>query len=339
MSTTNLLQHYNEVFVKPIRNAGYRAVYQPSCLNPPYDGVCWPIQYPEVNSWNNTVVIMHCQDFVSINMQQNICPELEKIERHFGNNANQVIVVHWNIDLHTVYNGPLNLVYFPTHSYELLLNIKKTSDEWKPRYEENLSRPSRFQCLNGIPRLHRHLVVDWLDKNNFNGITSFGESRPLENYEYTKFIGFNNQFDNQGNWILLQPIYSQCDVNIVTETMYYENPGIITEKTLMAILAMQIPILIGYKSFVKHFEDLGFDVFRDIVNTEYDNLSNDTRWCTALESNRDLLVDTLPRKELESRLVANREHALLIWPEQLVNNYNQAVSDIVKEIFPNQDKV
>jgi hypothetical protein len=337
LSTTNL-PHYNQLLVQPWRYAGYRVVYQPSCLNPPYDGICWPIQYPEIKSWNNTVVIMHCQDFVSIDMEQNICPELEKIEKHFGDRANQVIVVHWNIDLHTVYNGSLNLVYFPTHSYELLLKMKKTFDEWKPRYVENLSRPVRFQCLNGIPRPHRCLVVDWLDKNNLNGIRSFGDSRSLENYEYTKCIGFN-QFDNQGNWILLQPIYSQCDVNIVTETMYYENPGIITEKTLMAILAMQVPILIGYKGIVKHFEDLGFDVFRDIVNTEYDNFSNDTRWLTALESNRNLLVDPLPREDLESRLLANREHVLSIWPEQLVNNYNQAVTDIVKEIFPNLDKV
>jgi hypothetical protein len=335
LSTTNL-PHYNQLLVQPWRDRGYRVIYQPSCLNLPYDGVCWPVQYPKVTSWDNTVVIMHCQDFVSIDMEQNICPELEKIEKHFGNNANQVIVVHWNIDLHTVYNGPLHLVYFPTHSYELLLLIKGMLDEWKPWYEENLSRPVNFQCLNGIPRSHRRLVVDWLDKNKMEGVISFCTERPLVDYEY---VNYKIRFNNEANWMVLQPIFTQCNVNIVTETMYYECPGIISEKTLMAILAMQVPIIIGYKGIVSDFESLGFDVFRDVVDTDYDSLPDDVRWLTALESNRNLLVNPLLREDLESRLLANREHALSTWPQQLVDNYNQAVSDIVKEIFPNQDKV
>ena len=332
MSTTNL-PHYNSLFAQPFHQAGLRVIYQPSCLINAYDGVCWPIKFPAVDNWKNTVVIMHCQDFVSV--KNGSCPELELIEQHFGANANRVIVVHWNINLKSIYTGPLHLVYFPTHSYELLLLIRDLSDEWKPNYKNNSTRAKRFQCLNGVPRSHRQLVVNWLDKNNIQGIVSFGTERPLVDYEYTNFvIGFSNQ----GNWMVLQPIYTQCDVNIVTETMYYECPGIISEKTLMAILAMQIPIIIGYKGIVKHLEDLGFDVFRDIVNTEYDDFSDNIRWLTALESNRRLFTDPVPRKQLEERLVANREHALSTWLEQLIDNYNLFANHIIQENFLNLSK-
>jgi hypothetical protein len=275
---------------------------------------------------------MHCQDFVSIDMAQQRCPELQNIEQHFGDKANRVIVIHWNIDLQSVYNGPLNLVYFPTHSYELLQLINDQADEWKQNYTDNAPRPIRFQCLNGVPRSHRRLVVNWLLKNNLDGVISFGKQRPLKDYEYTKFvIGFSNQ----GNWMAMQPFYTQCDVNIVTETQYYECPGIITEKTLMAVLGMQVPILIGYKGMVKHFEDLGFDAFRDVVNTEYDSLPDEIRWKTALESNIDILKNPVPRKDLESRLIANREHALSTWLETLISNYDQSVTSIVKANFLN----
>ena len=332
MSTTNL-PHYNSLFTQPFQQAGLRVTYQPSCLINAYDGVCWPIQFPAVDNWDNTVVIMHCQDFLSI--KDGACPELQAIEKYFGINANCVVVIHWNINLKSIYTGPLHLVYFPTHSYELLLLIRDLSDNWKPGYQNNCTRPKRFQCLNGVPRSHRSLVVNWLDKNNMKGVISFGTERPLVDYEYTNYvIGFSNQ----GNWTELQPIYTQCDVNIVTETMYYECPGIISEKTLMAILAMQVPIIIGYKGIVKDFEALGFDVFRDVVDTEYDDLPNDIRWLTALESNCCLLTDPVPRKQLEARLTANREHALSTWLEQLIDNYNLFANHIIQENFLNLSK-
>src|SRR5210317_355423 len=113
--------HYNQLFTQTFQQLGYRVVYQPSCLINNYDQKCWPINFPDVQWTDNTLVVMHCQDFVSIRNGE--CPELIAIEKHFADRASQVVVVHWNIDLDKVYSGPMRLLHFPTHSYELLLNL------------------------------------------------------------------------------------------------------------------------------------------------------------------------------------------------------------------------
>jgi len=323
LSTTNL-PHYNELFVQPWQSRGYRVIYQPSCLINAYNGACWPIQYPEVKSWDNTVVIMHCQDFVSI--CNNRCPELEAIEQHFGTHADQVVVVHWNLNLHKVYSGPLKLIYFPTHSYELLVNLAKSQSQWLKNFYK--PRAHVWQCLNGVPRRHRRLVVNYLRGKFNNGILSFAEEIPLPTWSYNNYFGC----ENEKNWQKLQYVYTDCNVNIVTETQYAETPGIISEKTLMAFLAQQVPILIGYQGIVDDCESLGFDLFRDVVDTSYDYSTDELRWQQAIESNQQLLNNGIDREVLKDRLQSNLQIALN-FPSTLVQRYYQQVNRTIQENF------
>lgn len=319
------LPHYNSLFRQQFEQAGLKVVYQPSCLINAYDGDCWPIQYPQVIDWNNTVVIMHCQDFVSI--KNNRCPELENIEQHFGEHANRVVVVHWNIELESVYNGPMHLVHFPTHSYELLINIGNEHNSWIKNFDK--PRTKNWQCLNGVPRHHRKLVVGYLNDVP-NGIVSLAEKIPLPSWSYNNYFGC----ENEKNWQKLQYVYTDCDVNVVTETQYNETPGIISEKTLMAFLAQQVPVLIGYRGIIDHCEKLGFDMFRDIVDTSYDYLDDSTRWQCALDFNKHLLLDGINRKELSLRLEKNLTNALNL-PKKFVQSYTIKTNRIIQENFLN----
>jgi hypothetical protein len=309
--------HYNQLFTQTFEQLGYNVVYQPSCLINNYDQKCWPINFPDVKWTDSTLVVMHCQDFVSIRNGE--CPELIAIEKHFADRASQVVVVHWNMDLDKVYSGPMTLLHFPTHSYELLLNLNANREDWLPAFDK--TRTKIWQCLNGIPRKHRKLVAEYLQKFYSNGVLSLGTIIPLPKWNYNTYFGCENEL----NWLRLLPVYSDCDVNIVTETQYYESPGIISEKILMAFLGLQVPILIGYPGIITHCEQLGFDMFRDVVDTDYEFTNDDNRWKQALYLNSYLLNKGIDRDQLHSRLLSNQQHALNL-PKMLVGNFTNRVS-------------
>jgi hypothetical protein len=108
----------------------------------------------------------------------------------------------------------------------------------------------------------------------------------LDEWAYNTYRGT----ENDENFVRLGKIYGSCAVNIVTETLYDHAPGLFCEKTLFAMLAEQIPIVIGSQGLVASLRDRGFDMFDDLVDTSYDCLPNETRLTAALESNQDLIV-------------------------------------------------
>lgn len=304
----------------PWTNLNYDIYCQNSCLNIPdkNDGN-WDITYPEIKEWlTNTKIIMHCQDF--LNIENGRCRELEMIERHFGDNAFRVCCVIWNLNLNKVYSGPMQLIHFPTHSYDLIVDIRKTYDDWRFIFES--SRSHIWQSLNGLPKRHRRLVYDYLSCFD-SGIMSLGNEIPLKSNPYSEY----KNCDNVTNWKNLLSIYADCDLNIVTESIYYSESGIITEKTLMSFLSLQIPIIIGHKGIVQECRDLGFDMFVDIVDISYDTADDESRWKMALDLNHSLLIKGIDRTALTERLIRNQEH-VLAWPEKMINSYLQKCYEI-----------
>jgi len=310
--------HYNEIIQKPFIDAGFDVVYQPSCLQGPYTGKSWTIQYPEVQWTDNTIVLMHCQDFVNVDNDMSI--DLLNIEHHFGERSNQVVVIVWNLNI--PYEGPLNIIYFPTHSYEFLTELQKTQHIWGPKLL--CDRDLSWQCLNGTIKPHRVNVAHYLQDNFANGILSLHDEIPLMGLEYSK----NYSWDNVKNWELLQPVYSRCRTNIVTETMYSSQTNIVTEKTLMALLALQVPVVIGHKGVVAECQILGFDMFDDIVDIDYDYYPAETRWHQAIELNKSIINGSYCYDSLQSRLIANQEYVLHTWPSKLVEQFNNNAQDI-----------
>lgn len=319
--------HYNEIFVDFWHQQKFTVKYQPSCLMRPYVNLYWNINFPEVSWTDRTIVIMHCQDFVSIHGDR--CPELQAIEQHFGERSNQIIVVHWNYDLDRVYQGPLNLVHFPTHTYEILMNLRSPDfDHW--RHKPVAARTRRWQCLNGIPRSHRRCVHDWL-KPHDNGMVSLGKIDPLPQDAYhDTYIWTEDSMINEHNLVRLSWLYDHTWINVVTETQYTESPGIISEKTVYAFLSRQIPILIGYQGIVEDCRRLGFDMFDDVVDHSYDNITDDGyRWRRALELNQDLLLGQSDLECLLPRLEQQRSHCLDRWPEIMIDLYHRRCHEIL----------
>lgn len=306
--------------VQPWRDiAGIDPVCQYCCLQiPANDNGQWDIEFPEVAVQDDTWVIMHCQDF--LNVSEDGCRELAMIEQHFGNQSHRVVVIVWNMDLESVYSGPLNLVYVPYHSYEILVNLWNRRVEWQPGLLQ--PRPWAFQCLNGAAKSHRVETVELLQQFG-TGIVSC-ETRPIPEFTYQQHLSVSND----ENFIRLLPVYSKCDVNVVTESLHRYSPGIITEKTLFAWAALQVPIIIGYRGIVAHARQLGYDMFDDIVDHSYDLLPNQQRVAAAVNLNRTLLKTGINRDQLLPRLLKNQQR-VLEWPARMSHNYRQRIQEII----------
>jgi len=314
---------HGHIIKHPFIEAGFDVYQRLNALTPPYDSECWPITFPQDVVWkDNTIVIIHLQDFVTI--KNNSCPELEKIEQHYAKHADRVVVVHWTIGLDTVYNGPMKLIYFPSHSYDLLLNLKQNQNEWQ--HKLSWSPTKNWQCLNGTTRRHRKLIAYYMQEHFNNGILSFGEEIPLREWDFRTYYGCENEL----NWLRLLPVYNDCKLNIVTETQYYETPGIITEKTLMALLGLQIPVVIGYKGIVTDCVNHGFDMFTDIVDISYEFLDDRERWKAAIDLNKDIINGNYNWDLVVDRLIANQNYVLNFWPSLLIEQFNNNAQDIVQ---------
>ena len=298
-----------------------RVVCQYCCLQLPSrpDASSWDICFPDLVMYDNTFVIMHCQDFLNVSADKR-CVELEAIEQHFGIYANKVVVVVWNINLESVYTGPLNLVYLPYYSYEIIMNLSQCLPEWQPKMFND--RQYRFLSLNGTSKNHRMRTVEKL-KNLKNGIVSSHEN-PLPVFTYDQHL----LVTNEENFLKLINVYNNTDVNIVTESIYRFYPGIITEKSIFAWLSLQVVILVGYPGIVAHVRRLGFDMFDDVVDHSYDSLPNKSRVEAAIDLNRDILTHGIDRQLLLPRLIANQAH-VLSWPKRMIKSYRRKIRQII----------
>jgi hypothetical protein len=129
-------------------------------------------------------------------------------------------------------------------------------------------------------------------------------------------------------------VYGSAPVNIVTETQYDPPTGIITEKTLLAMAAQQIPIVIGHRGIVDQCRRMGFDMFDDLVDNSYDQLPNKSRVEEALELNRDLIQGKIDLSPYRSRLVRQREYLLYGLPDRMAHEFVIQARALADRLLP-----
>lgn len=283
----------------------------------------WPIKLPEIDFQPNTLALMHFQDFVTI--QNGRCVELDILEQHYQEHAAQIVVTHWPHDLSSVYQGPINLIEFSSPNYNVPLAVRQRLSEW----EDILTMPKTqiWQCLNGRKCNHRTRAVTKL-QNIPNGTLSYSHGLPLTEWDYSTYRGT----ENDENFVRLKNLYGRTAINIVTETQYDCYPGIITEKTLMAFFANQVPIIIGHPGAVEHCRQLGFDMFDDIVDHSYDSMPDDVRVEQAIELNQHLLLNGIDMQLLRGRLDKNRIHALDGLPSWYADNFRNGIETLARRL-------
>jgi hypothetical protein len=294
--------NYSQFFTTTLTKLGFDVHLEPNTFVPPYHPEPgWPLKLPEVNWKSNSLLVLHFQDFVTITDRGIV--ELDRVRDHYGKHADRVLVTHMHPGLEKVYNGPINLIEFSSHNYRELYRMRDCWDRWRHVVEQ--PKTQLWQCLNGRKCNHRRWVANILAEWG-NGVLSYGTDIPLPEWDYGTYRGT----ENNENFIRLANVYGSCAVNIVTETLYDPVPGLFCEKTLFAMLAQQIPIIIGSQGLVSSIRAHGFDMFDDVVDNSYDNLPNDTRIMQALELNKNLIQGRVDLSPYQQRLEDQRKFLL-----------------------------
>ncbi len=316
---------YSGIFHQTLSDLGFDLVAQYNCFDPDYDPQCgWPLKLPDCEFGPRTLVLLHFQDFVT--NRQGVILELQRVEQFYRHRSSQVLVTHWPVNLAAHYNGPVNLIAFNSHEHSIIDNVNK---HWH-RYShlDSVDRNTQWMCLNGRRCAHRLRTVQALQDLG-NGIVSYGNELPLAQWPYSTYPGT----ENEDNFFRLLEVYGRSKINIVTETQYDHAPGIITEKTFLALIARQIPLIIGYPGIVQDCEDLGFDMFRDLVDTDYDHWPNERRVEQAIQSNRDLLQGRVDLSMYQSRLDRQRQYVLGHWQQCQIQRFRAACKDLAQKLL------
>ena len=285
----------------------------------------WDLWLDHVEFTPKTLAVVHFPDFVKMNGSRVV--ELEKVEQFYGTNSNQVLVTYWTSDMDRYYTGPLNLIKFSNHNYDMCNALAQGFDQWK----DILGKPRThaWQCLNGRLTPHRYQVAYTL-KNWHNGWLSLGQEIPLPEWDYSRYFGC----DNFPNFLALKYVYGSAAVNVVTETQYTEATGIVTEKTLLAMAAEQIPIVIGHQGIVDQCRRMGFDMFDDLVDNSYDIMPNESRAEMALHLNQDVICGKIDLEPYRDRLERQREYVLWGLPDRMEREFVTQARALADRLLP-----
>jgi hypothetical protein len=174
-----------------------------------------------------------------------------------------------------------------------------------------LSYLTETSQVKSIPLLVDYIGLPFINKAKLELIEQlqFGYSKFSKNIDNLVLDDadiYSNQGNNNADNFInkLSNRYQDCFVEFVTETLYFSKTFNITEKTLHSIYACNFPIMIASPGIVEFMRSMGFDMFDDIVNHNYDQIDDPVmRIITAVDDNKRLLtdIDYVKHKWINSR--------------------------------------
>lgn len=110
----------------------------------------------------------------------------------------------------------------------------------------------------------------------------------------------------------LKDVFNQSAVALITESIEYQQESAFTEKTLYSVLGLNFPIWVGGFEQPKRWQQMGFDIFDDVINHDYQNRDTLFERCWyAIKDNIEILRDrdlaASLRCQHRDRLLANRD--------------------------------
>ena len=280
---------FNQKITKILNEFGLQYKFAPSILQRPIENGMWKMELPEIadEEWRkpNFRLVLHAQDFCNW-YDNELCLELFEIEKHYTEEQqNKIIFLHWDHDLRNRYSGVIHCIEFPSHSWELVEALKDQHSKWKSVYSKG-KKKYNFICLNGYSRRHRNQTYRAL-RDIKGGYVTHRKHNEYKKAPYAKY-----DFDNVANFIKLKSLYKSAKSSVVTESIYSDGPGIITEKTLLAIAAKHPFMCIGHKNIHAEIEERGFENYSEIFDLDYDLIESEYRLDAAIQMNLDKLSDT-----------------------------------------------
>ncbi len=161
----------------------------------------------------------------------------------------------------------------------------------------------------------------------------FDKIKSQNGYTATNFTVLHDAADNFERY-LKTTFYKHSAVEIVNESVFIsENGGIITEKYTNTVYGANFPIILNVPKTVDRLRSLGFDMFDDIIDHSYDNISDPYKRMMAA------ITYNLP-------LLKNRQNAISLWNkcqdrfksnyyliEAMYQNKEELIQQKLKEFF------
>ena len=225
------------------------------------------------------------------------------------------------------------------------LNVFCDFNYGAPVLTDHVETVDCFNFMMYKPRLLRQLIIAEIlkrglvtDSYTYSGTNDVGADIKPRYFGSARQTVYNNVKDY--NDFLRDHVFDRSAVALITETIepeWHDNMTF-TEKTLWAMLSLNFPIWLGGRCQADLWKAVGFDVFDDVVNHDYQYLSDPMeRIHCALDTNDRLLRDLAHvgslRKQMNDRLRQNRQ---LVF-DQTIKRYTNSLTcnldnDLLKKI-------
>jgi hypothetical protein len=148
-------------------------------------------------------------------------------------------------------------------------------------------------------------------------------------------IIISNYGGNFWTWdTFLHKMFYGSAVSLITESVRFQKAAVFTEKTIYSVLGLTLPIWIGGYQQARYWKNLGFDVFDDVINHDYQHYDTLIERCYyAFNLNIDLLANFGKAKQARldclGRLIKNRD---LLQSGQISSRIDSMIADFPQDL-------
>lgn len=196
------------------------------------------------------------------------------------------------------------------------------------RYFNNL-----FICLNNRGHPHRVKTIEQIITNNLldDGIISWHDKTVKPSQLDKNFFPLKSEKDTQFDQHTLPSEFNECLINLVTESTVDNYLVDISEKTINAIIGGMPFVIIGCPGIHKNLEKLGFKLYTEIFDYEFDSFKNVEERIGSIISQLSTIKEKYQKryahiyKVLEPKILHNRLQLLEIinqnqdLPQEIIN--------------------
>lgn len=251
---------------------------------------------------------------------------------------------------HQVYAAPLFLSYITNEIVKNLPMEQQYQTKYIFNFMCNKKQVNRFLCMKlvelfnlksydytwsgfGSPFDMQDIIAEWNHLGNKLPLSTQQKSELLGKIKMPpKFFGNdiitkNSRIGNPSlSWTWnqrLNKIFCNSAVSLITESLSFEKSTVFTEKTTYAILGKTFPLWVGGGSYqAQYFEEMGFDVFHDVIDHSYQCYDTLIERCYyAFEKNLHLLSDYNYATNMRETHIARLEHNWNLLTNQHVDKF------------------
>ena len=157
-----------------------------------------------------------------------------------------------------------------------------------------------ISCINWEMDSTASCFLDWCFDNNLHSSIRDNIKQGTAKFDANKLIQlpYTGYYLTNYNQILF-PLYHTTLIDIITDTTFFEPSELLNDKYVNTIVGANFPIFISSCGTVELLRQLGFDVFDDVIDHSYDDISDPAvRLSQAIDLNKHLLMNAELTRQL-----------------------------------------